>query len=170
MALILIAAVDRNLAIGKNNRLIYRVPEDMRRFRTLTAGNTVLYGRKTLESFPDAKPLKNRRNIVLSRNYVNSSGFENLVVARSVEEVVSLIPEGETAFVCGGESVYRALLPFCDRAMLTEIDAETEGCDAFFPDLRGMPEWERACIGEEQVSESGLHFRFVDYARKSPAP
>ena len=80
--MILLAAVDRKGAIGKDNRLIYRVPEDLKNFRRLTTGNVVVLGRKTLESFPDGKPLPNRLNVVLSSRYENTEGYDNLLVAR----------------------------------------------------------------------------------------
>lgn len=164
MSLILIAAVDRNWAIGCKNKLIYSVPEDMKRFRSLTSGHTVIMGRKTLESYPGGRPLKNRRNIVISRNYVNREGYDNLVVVRSVKEAVSLLGE-EDAYVLGGESIYRSMCPLCDKAVMTLIDAETDGCDAFFPNLDELPDWEREAESEEFISESGLHYRFVDYKK-----
>ncbi len=163
--MVLLAAIDRNRAIGKNNALLYRIPEDMRHFRALTVGNIVIYGRKTLESFPDAKPLPNRDNIVLSKYYENTSGYPNLSVVRSVEEVLSLPRTGKEVYVIGGESVYRTFCDLCDTAILTEVDATTEDADAFFPILSEQSGWHLVEASSEQISVSGLRFRFVKYKK-----
>lgn len=166
MSLILIAAVDKHFAIGKNNGLLYGIPEDMKRFRMLTSMHTVILGRKTLDSFPGGKPLKNRKNIVISRNYVNQSETPELVVVRSVEEALAEAKNDGDVFVIGGQSIYAALEPFCDRAILTLVDAETEGADAFFPRIDRSEQWEVEWESEPFVSESGIGFRYVDYIRK----
>ena len=166
MSLILIAAVDRNFAIGKNNGLLYGIPEDMKRFRALTSGHTVILGRKTLDSFPGGKPLKNRKNIVISRNYVNQQQIPDLVVVHSVEEALTEAKDDGDVFVIGGQSIYSAMEPFCDRAILTLVDAETEDADAFFPRLDRSEHWVVEWESEKFISESGLGFRYVDYIRK----
>lgn len=166
--MILIAAVDRNNAIGKNNALLYRVPEDMRHFRKTTTGGIVVMGRKTLESFPGGKPLPNRLNIVLSSGYENTAGYENLRVARSTEELQTILQEekdGRTVYIIGGESVYRAFADACDGAILTEIDAETKDADAFFPVLEPKNGWNVTECSEWMTSESGLKYRFVTYQK-----
>ena len=165
----MIAAADRRWAIGKNNGLLYRVPEDMRHFRELTTGNTVIYGRKTLESFPGGKPLRDRLNIVISRSYEPDS--DGLLAARNPEEALRIAEEADpyhhrTIFVCGGESIYRQLLPYCDKAVITRIEAETADADAFLPDLDRETGWSRVSWTEQKSSVSGLSYRFVTYHHK----
>ncbi len=168
MNMILIAAVDRNNAIGKSNALLYRVPEDMRHFRKTTTGGIVVMGRKTLESFPGGKPLPNRLNIVLSSGYENTAGYENLRVARNADELQAILQaenDGRTVYIIGGESVYRAFCKDCDSAILTEIDAETADADAFFPVLDQKDGWNVTECSEWMTSESGLGYRFVTYQK-----
>ncbi len=169
MRKILLAAVDCNLAIGRNGALLYRVPEDLRRFRQLTTGQVVLCGRKTLESFPNGKPLPGRETVLLSRRY-EGKGEPLLTVARTPEEALEkasvLCGSEKTLYIIGGESVYRLFAPVCETAYLTEIDAETPDADAFFPALRERDGWVRAESSPEQVSSSGLHFRYVTYQKE----
>lgn len=171
MQMILLAAVDRKWAIGKNGSLLYRVPEDLRRFRQLTVGNIVICGRKTLESFPGGKPLPDRETIVLSHQYENTAGYPGLTVARTPEEALehaaSLRKDGQSIYVIGGESVYQLFLDRCDTALLTEIDAETPDADAFFPALRVQDGWNAAERSPEQISSSGLSFRYVTYKKEN---
>lgn len=168
--MILLAAIDRVGAIGKNNSLLYRVPEDMKHFRRLTTGNIVVLGRKTLESFPGGKPLPNRLNIVLSHGYENTEGYENLLVARNAEELTAILKaeqDERTVYLIGGESVYKAFCDACDGAVLTEIDAATEGADAFFPVLRKEDGWNLTETSDWMTSESGLNYRFVTYKKEA---
>ena len=129
----LIVAADRNWAIGKNNKLMWSIPADMKFFRETTQGNVVIMGRKTLESFPQGQPLKNRVNIVITRN--PSYKVKDAVVVHSVEEAIeeSRKYDGDV-FVIGGESIYRAMLPYCDTALVTRIDYAYEA-DTWFPNL-----------------------------------
>lgn len=169
--MILIAAIDRNRAIGRNGSLLYRVPEDLRRFRELTTGNIVVCGRKTLESFPGGRPLPNRETVVLSKQYENREGYAQLTVARTAEEalacVSSLRKDGQSVYVIGGESVYKLFLDRCDTALLTEIDAETPDADAFFPELRAQDGWKAIDASPEQISSSGVRFRYVTYKKET---
>lgn len=165
--MILLAAIDRKRAIGKKNGLLYSVPEDMKRFRQLTVGNIVVCGRKTLESFPNGKPLPDRETIVLSRQYENP-GFASLSVARSADDVLRLVEQdksGRTVYIIGGESVYRLFAPFCERALLTEIDAADDEADAFFPALTQEDGWQETESEPWQVSKSGVSFRYVSYQK-----
>lgn len=170
MQMILLAAVDRNLAIGKDGSLLYRVPEDLRHFKQLTVGNIVICGRKTLESFPGGKPLPDRETVVLSHGYENTAGYPHLTVARTPEEALeradSLRGDGQIVYVIGGESVYKLFLEQCDTAILTEIDAETPDADAFFPELREQDGWKAAEHSPVQISSSGLSFRYVTYKKE----
>ena len=159
----LIVADDRNWAIGKGNRLLVQIPQDMKFFRETTTGKVVVMGRKTLESFPGGQPLKNRTNLVLTRD-------ENYRVkgAQTVHTVSGLMDElkkynTEDIYVIGGESVYRQLLPFCDKAYVTRIDHVFEA-DTYFPDLEKEPEWKMTKISDEQTYFD-LEYVFTIYER-----
>ena len=157
----LIVAVSENWGIGKDNDLLFSIPTDMKFFRETTKGHTVIMGRKTLESFPGGKPLKNRENIVLSRNLPSGEGY---TVVRSVDELLSLIKTtADEVFVIGGESVYRLLLPYVDTALVTKVN-KTVPADSFMPDLDADDEW--ALEGKsEPISENGVEFCFCTYKR-----
>lgn len=159
-----IAAVDANWGIGKNNTLLVSIPSDMKNFRTITSGNVVIMGRKTLESFPNGLPLKNRVNIVLSKNAEASGNGE--IVVRSVEEALTEASkyEDKEIFIIGGESIYRQFLPYCTKAILTKIDHAYEA-DAYFPNLDQDEEWEIAEESEEQTYFD-LPYTFTTYVRK----
>ena len=159
----LIVAADRNWAIGKNNKLMWSIPADMKFVRETTQGNVVIMGRKTLESFPQGQPLKNRVNIVITRN--PSYKVKDAVVVHSVEEAIeeSRKYDGDV-FVIGGESIYRAMLPYCDTALVTRIDYAYEA-DTWFPNLDEDEEWELTDEGEEQTCFD-LEYAFTRYERK----
>ena len=168
--MIILVAVDRKGAIGKDNGLLYRVPEDMKNFRALTTGNVVVMGRKTLESFPGGKPLPNRLNVVLSSRYENTEGYENLLVARSALELFTLLEEhgkDKKVYLCGGESIYKAFCGACDGAVITEIDSETPDADAFFPPLQPEDGWQVEETTEWAESASGLRYRFVTLKKEA---
>lgn len=159
----LIVAVDKNWAIGKDNKLLVSIPADMKFFRETTKGNIVVMGRKTLESFPQGQPLKQRVNIVITNN--KDYKVKGAVVVNSVEEAVEECKkyEGEV-FVIGGESIYRAMLPYCDTAYVTRIDHAYEA-DTYFPNLDEDPEWEMTGDSEEQTYFN-LEYFFAKYERK----
>ena len=159
----LIVAVDQNWAIGRGNDLLVSIPADMKFFRETTQGNVVIMGRKTLESFPQGQPLKNRVNIVITRN--PSYKVKDAVVVHSVEEAIeeSRKYDGDV-FVIGGESIYRAMLPYCDTALVTRIDYAYEA-DTWFPNLDEDEEWELTDEGEEQTCFD-LEYAFTRYERK----
>lgn len=167
----LIAAVDREWGIGCRGELLAHVRADLKYFRRLTEGHTVILGSRTLATFPGGRVLRNRTNIVLSTRADYCP--EGAVVVRSVEELIAVLPryDAESAFVIGGASVYRQLLPLCDTAYITKFDKSFEK-DAYLPDLDADPAWECVNVGEEQLSdaatdsESGLRFRFCRYERK----
>ena len=160
----LIVAVDKNWAIGKNNKLMWSIPADMKFFRETTKGNIVIMGRKTLESFPNGLPLKNRVNIVLTGN--QSYQVKDAVIVHSQDELLEELKKYDTerVYVIGGESVYRMMLPFCDTVFVTKIDRAFQA-DTFFPNLDEMEEWEMTEEGEEQTCFD-LEFRFTKYERK----
>lgn len=155
-----IVCVDKNWAIGKENRLLFRISADLKRFRALTVGRTVVMGKNTLLSLPGAKPLPDRRSIVVSRTLPPREGVE---LARDVDEAAALA--GEDAVLIGGAQLYRALLPRCERVLVTQVDAAAEGADAFFPNLDADGAWAAETVGAWQ-EENGLRFRYVDYVRR----
>lgn len=155
-----IVAVDRNWAIGRDNGLLFSLPTDMKRFRTLTSGGTVIMGRKTLDSFPGGQPLPKRRNIVITRD--PNFQREGCEAVASPEAALALAGDGEDVWLIGGGSIYAALLNRCRRVYLTKVDAAAEGADAFFPDLDALPDWSVERTGEA-VTENGLTYRFLDY-------
>lgn len=156
-----IVCVDKNWAIGRENRLLFRISADLKHFRALTTGKTVVMGKNTLLSLPGGRPLPDRRNLVVSTTMAPREGVE---VARSVGEAAALA--GEDAVLMGGAQLYRALLPRCERVLVTQVDAAAEGADTFFPNLDAAPDWTAETVGEWQ-EENGLCFRYVDYVRRT---
>lgn len=159
----LIAAVDRNWAIGKGGDQLVYLRTDLKRFQALTTGHAVILGRKTLATFPGGRPLKNRRNLVLSRD--PDFRPEGAEVFPTLEALLAAAPED--AFVIGGGSVYRALLDRCSVAYITKLDAAWPA-DTWLPDLDALPEWRVAEEGEE-LEENGVRFRYVTYRREEMA-
>ena len=157
-----IVAVDKNWAIGKDNRMMWSIPADMKFFRETTKGNIVIMWRKTLESFPQGQPLKNRVNIVITRK--KDYKVKGAVIVHSVEEAVKEAKkyEGEL-FVIGGESIYRAMLAYCDTAYVTKIDHAFDA-DTYFPNLDEDKEWQMITISEEQTCFD-LEYYFTVYER-----
>lgn len=158
----IIAAVARNGVIGKDNRLLWHLPEDMRHFRETTRGKPVIMGRKTWESLPDAfRPLPGRHNIVVSRN----SGYQpaGATPAASLEDAIQKAGEVDEAFVIGGAELYRQAMPIADRLYLTEIDRDFAG-DAYFPKVPAEI-WDRVA-GEPLRNAAGMAFSFVVYQRR----
>ena len=158
----LIAAVDENWGIGCKGKLLTSIPNDMKFFRETTRETTVIMGRVTLDSFPEGKPLKNRTNIVLTRN--KDFKREGVIVVHSIDEALSEAGKaGNDVFVIGGENIYKAFLPYCDKALITKIDYKYEA-DAFFPNLDEDPDWEVESESEEAVYFD-LIYRFLTYKR-----
>lgn len=141
---------------------MWSIPADMKFFREMTKGNVVIMGRKTLESFPNGQPLKNRVNIVITRK--KDYKVKGAVIAHSVKEAVKEAEkyEGEL-FVIGGESIYRAFLSYCDTAYITKIDHAFDA-DTYFPNLDEDEEWEMTKISEEQTCFD-LEYYFTVYER-----
>lgn len=127
----IIAAVDRKRGIGYQNRLLFWLPNDLKRFKALTTGNTIIMGRKTFESLPKGA-LPNRRNVVLSTQKIDLSRHRSFP---SLEEALSSCQPDEHVYIIGGASVYRQALPFADTLCLTEVDAEAPQVDAYFPEV-----------------------------------
>lgn len=160
----LIVAVDRNWGIGNKNKLLVSIPNDMKNFRKLTTGNVIVMGRKTLESFPQGQPLGKRVNIVLTGN--RDYRVNGAVVVNSLEELLEELKqyEDEQIYVIGGESVYRQLLPYCDKAVVTKIDEAYEA-DTYFPNLDEMEEWQITEESEEQTCFD-ICYTFTTYEKK----
>lgn len=160
----LIAAVDENWAIGNNNELLIRIPADHKFFRQETTGKVVVLGRKTLETFPQRMPLKNRTNIILSAN--REYRVKDAVVVHDMEELLEKLKQYDTkdVYVIGGESVYRQLLPYCDTAHITKID-HAYAADAYFPNLDEMPEWQITADSEEQTYFD-ITYHFLKYEKQ----
>jgi len=154
----LIAAVDKNWGIGHNGAPLFRIPADLRRFRALTMGHTLLMGRKTFDSLPGILP--GRAHVVLSRDM----GFNppGVTVLRSLDEARAFAQVHET-FLIGGGEIYAALLDDCDLALITRIDARREA-DAFLPDLDALPEWGMTHEGPWQ-EEDGVRYKYCAYER-----
>ncbi len=161
----LIAAVDNNWAIGKNNQLLVSIPADMKFFRATTTGKVVVMGRKTLESFPNGQPLKNRTNIVLTHD--RTYRVKDAVVVYSMDELREELKkyDSEDIYVIGGESIYRQLVDECDVAHITKIDFAYDA-DAYFPNLDEKDEWEITADSEEQTYFN-LIYHFLKYEKKS---
>lgn len=159
-----ILAADKNWGIGYNNRLLVSIPSDMKFFRQTTTGKVVVMGRKTLESFPNGMPLKNRTNIVLTGN--QNYQVKDAIVVHSEDELMEELKKYDTddIYVIGGESVYRMMLPYCDTAYVTKIDRAFQA-DTFFPNLDEMDEWEMTEESEEQTCFD-LEFCFTKYERR----
>ena len=160
----LIVNVDSNWAIGYRGKLLVSIPEDMKFFRSETTGKVVVLGRKTLDTFPGGQPLKNRTNIILSHN--PDYKVKGAIVCHSVEEVLEELKKynSEDVYIIGGDSIYKAFLPYCDVAHVTRTD-HVYDADAWFPNLEEDPEW--VLTGEsEEKTYFDLEFRFCRYERR----
>lgn len=160
----LIVAADENWGIGRDNKLLVSIPADMKFFRTETTGKVVVMGRKTLESFPNGLPLKNRTNIVLTKD--ESYQVKDAVVVHDVDALLDILKnyKKEDIYVIGGESIYRQLLPYCDTAHVTRIHFAYEA-DTYFPNLDEMEEWKVTNKSDEQTYFD-LEYEFVKYEKQ----
>ena len=159
----IIVAADDNWGIGKDGKLLYHIPADMKVFKQKTLYNIVIMGRKTLESLPDGKPLKSRINVIMTRNQDFTK--EGCFIVHNVEELQALCERWNTSdiYVIGGSEIYRELLPYCDTVFLTKIHAAEEA-DAYFPDLDKNEAWK--LIHETSEKEyNGIRYRFCKYGR-----
>ena len=157
----LIANVDQNWAIGKNNQLLVKIPADMKFFREMTTGKVVVMGRKTLESFPNGLPLKNRTNIVLTHD--KTYQVKDAIVVYSMEELREKLKDYDSKdiYIIGGESIYRQLVDECDVAHITKVDYAYDA-DAYFPNLDEKPEWKITQDSEEQTYFDLIYY-FLKY-------
>ena len=161
----LIVAADKNWGIGYQNDLLVSIPADKKFFRTETTRKAVIMGRRTLESFPNGQPLKDRTNIVITRK--KNYKCNGAVVVHSIEEALKAA-EGfatEDIYVIGGGTIYEQMLPYCDVAHVTKIDYAYQA-DTYFPNLDNDSEWEISSEGEV-INTEQYPFKYVEYVRKS---
>jgi len=157
---ILIAATSQNNALGKDNKIIWHLPDDFKRFKELTSGHHIIMGRKTFESFP--KPLPNRTHVVITRQ--KNYNPEGCIVVNSIEEAFEICPKNEDVFLIGGAEIYKLGLPFTDKIELTYIN-ETFEADAFFPEI-DFSEWKLTNEEFHPKDEKHAHdFSFRSFIR-----
>ncbi len=158
-----IVAVDRKWGIGKNNDLLFHIPEDMKFFRATTLGKTVIMGSNTLKSFPGGKPLPKRENIVL---YPGGEEREDCKIVQSLDELKETLKgRDDEIFVIGGAMFYRTMLPYCEEVLVTKVDADGEA-EVFFENLDEMDAFECVSISEP-VETEGKIIRFTTYKNKA---
>lgn len=172
MRISIIVAIDNDNAIGADNKLIYWLPNDLKRFKALTTGNTIIMGRKTFESLPKGA-LPNRRNIVISRN--SKLKCEGADVFHSLKDALDNCRENERVgensdvFIIGGASIYKQALFVADRLCLTVIDAHSDMADTFFPEI-DKNVWAVTSVEEHDIDEKHkFKYKFVDMERKKTA-
>ncbi len=159
----MIVAVDENWAIGNKGELLVRIPNDQKMFRMETTGKVVVLGRKTMDTFPQKKPLPNRTNIILTRN----PGYQvkDATVVHSVEELLEELKQypTEDIYIIGGDSIYKQMLPYCDVAHVTWIEHAYEA-DSYFPNLDADPEW-RMTEESDELTYFDIAYYFRKYER-----
>ena len=153
---------DINYGIGKKNGLLFNLPLDMKYFRETTKGHTVCMGENTLLSFPGSKPLKNRKNIVLSQNLEHN--YEDTITVHSFEEFLKAIEDNnkdDDVFIIGGASIYRQTLPYVDMVYLTKVNKDG-GAEVFFDRIDENPNF--VCVEEgEPIMDGDIEIRFTKY-------
>jgi dihydrofolate reductase len=157
----LIAAAAENNALGKDNELLWHLPEDFKRFKQITSGHYIIMGRKTFESFP--KPLPNRTHIIITRQEEYLA--EGCLVVHSLEEALKIAPQNEEVFIIGGAQIYQQALPFADKIDLTRVHTSLDA-DAFFPEFNAS-EWNLAFSEKQSKDEKHqFDFTFETYLKK----
>lgn len=161
----MIVAADKNWGIGNKGQLLVRIPNDQKMFRQETIGKVVVLGRKTLETFPQQRPLEKRTNIILSKD--KNYKVKDAIVVHSIEELLEELKQYHTedVYIIGGTSIYEQMLPYCDTAHVTKIDYEYQA-DAHFPNLDEDDEWEIVASSEEQTYFD-VEYYFLKYKRKN---
>lgn len=162
MNISIIVAIAQNGAIGFENKLLYWLPNDLKRFKALTTGHTIIMGRRTFESLPKGA-LPNRRNIVLTRQNIEFPGAERYA---SLEAALAQCKDEEEVFIIGGASVYREAMPLADKLFITHIEDTPEQADVFFPEIDASV-WKVTSREAHSTDEKHLYpYCFVDYQRK----
>lgn len=157
----IIVAAAQNMAIGKDNDLLWHISEDLKRFKSLTSGHPVVMGRKTFESLPK-KPLPKRRNIVLTHDA--EFAFPGVDVCHTLQDVLAAVKGEEETFVMGGATIYQQFLPFVQRLYVTWVYQDFEA-DVYFPAIDGSVFRQVHITERQQDSETGLWFAYADYER-----
>jgi len=159
----IIVAVGRNNAIGKDNQLLWKLSNDLKRFKEITTGHTIIMGRKTFQSLPRILP--NRQHIVLTKDKSININHEQVTVFYSIDKLLGVLDAQKEQFVIGGGEIYKALMPFCTRIYLTSVDKEFEA-DTFFPTL-DFNEWRVISEEEGLIDEkNNLPHKFIVLERK----
>ncbi len=153
-----IVAVDKNWGIGKNNDLLFSIPEDMKFFREKTKDKTVCMGYNTLLSFPGSKPLKNRVNIVLAPADVER---DDCIVVHTLEELSKELKKYDDAFVIGGAMFYKTMLPYCEEVYVTKVDADGDAT-VFYPNLDELDNFKEV-YSSDKIETNGYTIRFTTY-------
>lgn len=159
----MIVCISENYGIGKENGLLFSLPPDMKLFRETTMGKVIIMGRSTLDSFPNGAPLKNRVNIVLTRN--KSFSRENVLAFNSVSDVLEHIKNypSDDCYVIGGAEIYKLFEPYCDEAVVTKVNKKADA-DKFFFNIDESKEWEKY-YESEKMNHEGTEFVFCRYKR-----
>lgn len=163
-----IVAVDNNWGIGKGGGMLDHLPKDLAFFKRQTEGHVIVMGRKTLESFPDCRPLPNRLNVVLTTNR-DYSAPEGVVLVHSLAELAAYLKSlgREDVFLVGGASLYKRLLDVCESGFVTHIDHSYEGAEAYFPNLDELSNWHKQEM-IDTIEEKGKTLRFCKYTNMNP--
>jgi dihydrofolate reductase len=157
----IIVAIAENYAIGKNNELLWHIPEDMKHFRRITSGHKIIMGKRTYESLP-VRPLRDRTNIVISD--LAGDSYDGCLMAYSVEEAIQLCHPDEECFVIGGGMVYRQFMPLADKLYITWVHREFDA-DTFYPAI-DPAEWEETERIEGRDDTPGFKYSFATYIRR----
>jgi len=160
----MIAAAAENNALGKDNDLLWHLPDDFKRFKKLTTGHTIIMGRKTFESFP--KPLPKRTHIIITRDKNYTVAFKDCIVVHSLEEALAVVQNENLTFVIGGGEIYALASPYAHTIELTRVHASFEDADTFFPKI-DKSKW--ALVAEEHHPADEKHefaFTFLTYCKK----
>ena len=158
-----IVAVDKKWGIGKNNDLLFSLPEDMMFFREKTSGKTVCMGYNTLLSFPGSKPLKNRVNIVLAPEGVER---DDCIIVHTLDDLSKEVNKYDDVFVIGGAMFYKTMVPYCEEVYVTKVDADGEAT-VFYPNLDEMENYSEV-YSSEPIESNGYTIRFTTYKNSNP--
>ena len=158
----IIVAKSRNNAIGKDNQLLWKIPDDLKRFKALTTGHTIIMGRKTFESL--GRVLPNRFHIVLTRDENYKIEDENVKIVNNITEINSLIQDEKENFVIGGAQIYASLISQCQKLYITQIDKDFVG-DSYFPKINET-EWNLVERVKGPKDENDFEYEYLTYERK----
>ena len=157
--LTLIAATSTNNALGKDNQLVWHLPDDFKRFKSLTSGHYIIMGRKTFESFP--KPLPNRTHVIITRQK-NYEAPEGCIVVLSLEKAIEICPKNEEVFIIGGGEIFQQTIEYTDVLELTHIDLNVDG-DVFYPPIPA--EFKKVASEQHLDDKTGITFEFATYRK-----